>query len=139
MLNWLDTNGLRSPVGRGYGLARDNPSAVAPEACRYDACVDLDPLFEERAGRELGIQTLPGGPYVRSRKKGDYADVTRFIMTLHNTFQPHPGLRLDDKRPIVTIFLEDPRGVEIEELRSDVCVPVSAKVARTRDEVEVAA
>lgn len=139
MFNWLDNNGLRSPVGRGYGLVRDNPNVVAPEACRYDACVDVDPFFEERAARELGIQTLPGGPYVRSRKKGDYADVTRLMLKTHATFQASPGLKLDDRRPIVAIYLDDPRRIDLDDLRTDVCVPVSTKVARARDEQDVAA
>lgn len=135
MLDWLDRNGFNSPVGRGYGLVRDNHNIVAPEACRYDACVDLDPFFEERASRELAIQTMPGGSYVRSRKKGDYADITRLMLKMHSTFEPAPSLKLDDRRPIVTIFLDDPRRIDLDDLRADVCVPVSAKVARARDEM----
>lgn len=139
MLDWLDVNGLRSPVGRGYGLVRDNPNVVAADACRYDACVDLDPFFEERAARELAVQTLPGGSYVRSRKKGDYANLTRLMLSVHKSFETAPGLRLDDRRPIVTIFLDDPSRIDIDDLRADVCVPVSAKVARSRDDQSVAA
>lgn len=139
MLNWLDRNGLRSPVGHGYGLARDNPNIVAPEACRYDACVELDPLFEERAARELAIQTLPGGSHIRLRKKGDYADMTRTVISLHSTFEAPNGLRMDDRRPIVSIYLDDPRRIDVNDLRADLCVPVSARVARARDDQEEAA
>ena len=54
MFAWIDKNGLSSPVGHGFGLARDNPKIVDPKNCRYDACIEMKPHFEERAIRELG-------------------------------------------------------------------------------------
>lgn len=132
MLHWLDVNGLHSPVGRGFGLARDNPATVGPDRCRYDACVELDPIFEGRAARELALQTLPGGPYLRQRKTGDYARLTGILANLHETFEAPEGLRLDDRRPLVTMYLDDPRRFAPDDLRADLCIPIATKAGRTR-------
>lgn len=126
MFDWIDKNGLNSPVGRGYGLARDNPQRVGAEHCRYDACIQVTPMFEDRAARELGLITLPAGPYTRLRKAGAYEQIRSVVADIHNHFEPPAELRLDDRRPIVTIYLEDPRRSATKDLRADVCVPVTA-------------
>ena len=127
MFAWLEKHGCNSSFGRGYGLARDNPNSVGTEKCRYDACVQLEPIFEERAIRELGAQTLPGGSYVRERRTGGYEDLCNQVSTLHAAFEAPSGLIIDDKRPVVTIYLDDPRRMAAAELRSDFCIPVKAK------------
>ncbi len=131
MFAWLDKHGCNSSFGRGYGLARDNPHVVGADQCRYDACVELEPIFEERAIRDLGAQTLPGGSYVRERRIGGYQDLCNQVSTLHAAFEAPSGLMLDDRRPLVTIYLDDPRRMAAAELRSDFCVPVKAKTARS--------
>jgi len=139
MLGWLEKNGFSSPIGRGFGLMRDSAKVVGADNCRYDACVDLNPLFEERAIRELGAQTLPGGSYLRMRNVGSYGDLCTSLMALHDSFQAPSGLQLDERRPLVTIYLDDPRHFGAEDLRADVCVPVSARVGRHEDAGLIAA
>lgn len=131
MFAWLEKTGCNSSFGRGYGLARDNPNIVGADKCRYDACIELEPIFEERAIRELGAQTLPGGSYVRERRIGDYQDLCAQVANLHLAFEAPAGLTIDDKRPVVTIYLDDPRRMPPAELRSDFCVPVKAKTSRS--------
>jgi AraC family transcriptional regulator len=138
LLTWVEKNGLNSPVGRGYGLTRDNPARVGAENCRYDACVQVSPMFEERAMRELGVFTLPPGPYTRMRQAGGYEPIRAMMPTLHSSFEAPPELRLDDRRPIVTIYLDDPRRYHDSDLRADVCVPVAA-VRAVRDPAQAAA
>ena len=133
MLAWLEVRGLNSSTGRGYGLARDNPARVGADNCRYDACVLVMPYLEERVNRELGIITLPAGPYVRKREAGSYDAIRSLIPSLHETFAAPSGLRLDDNRPLVTIYLDDPRHFSLNDLRADICVPVAAGSARGRN------
>jgi len=130
LLTWLSKNGFSSALGRGYGMMRDNPFTVAPEKCRYDACVDLDPMFEERAIRELAAQTLPGGSYVRLRRSGNYDALRAEVTDYYRSFDAPAGLRLEDRRPIVTIYLDNPQRFAGNDLRADVCVPVSAHPKR---------
>ena len=139
MFAWLDKTGIDNPGGRGYGLARDNPATVGPENCRYDACVEVRPQFEERAARELGLMTLPGGSYLRQRKAGDYAMMRQAVPDIYANFAAPSGLRFDDKRPLVVIYLDDPRRFEPLDLRADVCVPVSAKSKPRESEDQAAA
>lgn len=136
MFRWLSKNSLNSPLGRGYGLAHDDPAKVAAELCRYDACVQLTPLFEERAMRELSVMMLPGGPYLRSRYVGDYAGVCKLIGVARAPADLPDDLQADARRPLVTIYLDDPAHPPSDGLRADICVPVSA--ASSRDRVRAA-
>ena len=139
MFAWIDKNGLSSPVGHGFGLARDNPKIVDPKNCRYDACIEMKPHFEERAIRELGGLMIPGGSYCRLRRVGDYNLLRTEVASLHQTFEAPAGLQLDDKRPLVTIYLEDPRRAEEGYLRADHCVPVTAATQRGKGSSQAAA
>lgn len=139
LFNWLDKNGLNSPIGRGYGLARDNPAIVGGEHCRYDACIELDPFLETRALRDLAVQTLPGGSYLRQRQSGDYNQLNDAMANFHSKFVPPQDLQLDGKRPLVTIFLDDPRRLPPAELRADICAPVAASFAIRRNDGRKAA
>ena len=139
MLAWIERNGISSPIGRGFGLARDNPSLVPANQCRYDACIESEAHFEDRALRELGLLTLPGGPYLRRREKGDYDNLVARFAGLHASYEPPTGLRLDSNRPLVTVYLDDPRRFSPGELRADVCVPVTANAGRSRTGAALAA
>lgn len=131
---WLEKIGCSSSMGRGYGLTRDNPATVKPENCRYDACIEMEPYFEERAIRELGAQMLPGGSYVRNRRIGSYEGIIGEMPTLHQAFMPGLGLMVDERRPIVTVYLDDPMRLAVDNLRADICMPVKTKAARNAQE-----
>jgi AraC family transcriptional regulator len=134
LLEWTEQNGFSSPVGHGYGLARDNPLRVSADKCRYEACVPVTPLSEDRAMRELGVITLPGGSYTRVRHAGGYGPMRSMIPALYSNFEAPADLKLDDKRPIVTIYLDDPRRFDDSDLRADICVPVTAaRLSRSAD------
>jgi DNA gyrase inhibitor GyrI len=133
IVTWMDAHGIQ-PVGeRGYGLARDNPMLVAAEACRYDACIQVSPEFEDRAERDLGMITLPGGPYVRTRMSGSYDAMPSRLIAAFDKTDFSADLRLDARRPLVSIYLDDPRRFEARDLRADVCVPVATGALRERD------
>ncbi len=131
MSSWVSKHGFGATVTRGYGMMRDNPQMIAAENCRYDACVDLNPLFEERAIRELGAQTLPGGSYVRLRKAGAFQPLRAEVAGFYTVFDAPNGLRFDDHRPIVMIFLDNPHRYTSQDIRADVCVPVSVSAKRS--------
>mgnify|MGYP000341899179 CR=1 FL=1 len=126
MLHWLDTFGLRKSAGRGYGLARDNPRVVGHEKCRYDACVELPSELDPSALETVHTQRLPGGAYARQRHVGQYEQIRDVVVQMRDTWAPNAGLTIDARRPIVTIFLCDPATVGPDQLKADVCIPVSA-------------
>jgi len=124
MFAWLDHGGFRLPDGRAFGLARDNP-AIAGDACRYDACVIVNPQIEHRALRELGIATMPGGSYARLHRKGSYPSVEQMVSQVFSTFEPPQGLALDTKRPVVTVYYDDPRSGAASEHKAEISVPIT--------------
>lgn len=137
--DWINRNGYGGLVHRGYGMCRDNPMRVDPATCRYDACIELLPQFDERAARELNVATLPGGSYARRRYSGPYAALRAELAGIHASFEPSAGLKLDDRRPLVAIYLENPSRVEAQDLRADICIPVVAITSRDviRDKADV--
>lgn len=130
LLGWLEKNGIKAPLERGFGVMRDSPGIVSSDQCRYDACVDIEPMFEERAMREMGVQTLPGGSYLRERNNGSYRGLSSELLKLYDTFQPPDGLQLDQRRPLVTIYLDDPRDSGVSDRRADICIPVTVHMQR---------
>jgi AraC family transcriptional regulator len=123
---WLDTNGLHAALGRGYGLARDNPLEIGRKNCRYDACVEVRSNLEDKAIRELGVTTLPGGVYVCRRLSGNYDRMPPAVQNVYSQFTPLPGLCFDENRPVVSIYVDNPNRLVDGELRSELCVPVIA-------------
>lgn len=126
LFGWLDKNGLCASLGRGFGLARDNPRSVGHGKCRYDACVEVRAGLEGRALRELGVTTLPGGAYACRRLSGTYDRMRSIVANVYSEFEPLPGLCFDERRPVVSIYVDNPNRYFDCDLRADVCVPIVA-------------
>ena len=126
MFDWLSDNGLHSFPGCGYGLLLDNHLVTEKRLCRYDACVEISSMPESRAEGSLQTRKLPGGAYIRDRHIGAYGTMRERILSVREGWTHESGLTLDDKRPLVQIFLDDPRRGDEDSLRSDICVPVIA-------------
>lgn len=126
MFDWLSDNGLHTFPGCGYGLLLDNHLVTKAGECRYDACVEISSMPESRAEGSLQTRKLPGGAYIRDRHIGCYTKMGEKILSVRQDWSQDSGLRLDERRPLVQIFLDDPRRGDTSQLRSDVCVPVIA-------------
>lgn len=127
MLEWLDERGLSSRTPCGFGLAHDNPTAVAAPLCRYDACVELPPDFVENLADGVSFQMLPGGAYARVRHVGPYAGVGASVGGIRDGWlADQDSLTIDRRRPFLFSFLDDPRATDPGSLRCDVCIPVRA-------------
>ena len=126
LVAWLQASGLYKPIGRGYGLARGDPMKIRAESCWYDACVVAESDTEGHAVGELGITTLPGGAYMRRRLFGSYEGINPIVASIYSDFEPLPGLALDESRPVVTVYIDNPEANSRDELRADICVPVTA-------------
>lgn len=125
LLSWLSNNGLYAPIGRGYGLAHDNPLNGNAANCRYDACVEVMPELEDRALRDLGVTTLAGGAYACRRLFGSYDKMRSTVANVHSEFVALPGLALDSNRPVVSVYVDNPKRHSENELRADICVPIT--------------
>ena len=123
VFEWLESEGLRTANGRGYGLMHDNPRLVPAEQCRYDGCIEIPPGRENSLPRHIGIQTIPGGAYGHERHVG-LAGLGARIARLRDEWAPANGLVIDPSRPFLEIFYDDPAVVPTEKRTIDVCVPV---------------
>jgi AraC family transcriptional regulator len=124
MLAWLDEAGLRRTLVCGYGLARDDPHLVAPDKCRYDACIEMPVMLPVPLPTDFGVQRLPGGAYKRQRHVGSYRTIREALYRVRGELPLSDGLAVDAQRPLVAIYLDDPMECPEERLRADLCVPV---------------
>lgn len=124
MLRWLDEAGLRRTLVCGYGLARDDPHAVEPDKCRYDACIEMPAALPIPLPTDFGVQRLPGGAYKRQRHLGSYRNIREALYLVRDDLPLANGLAVDPRRPLVAIYLDDPIDCPEERMRADLCVPV---------------
>ena len=125
MFEWLDAQYLRGTVKRGFGLAHDDPRVTPPEKCRYEACIDLPDLLPVSAWEGLMPQRLPGGAYARYRHIGDHREISGVISMIRSSWCYREGVELATKRPLIEIYLDDPKFCAPDKLRTDLCLPVA--------------
>ena len=122
--HWLDQHGIRQRVKQGYGIFRDDPSITEPALLRYDACVpaflDIDVELTEGIGR----QTFAGGAYAVHTHVGSHGATGEIFSQLRRDVVPRRGLSLDDARPYVAIYLNDPTMTREAHRRTELCLPV---------------
>lgn len=119
-----------------YGLAYDDPQIVETEKLRYDACVEVPPHLFGEAGEELRLGKLPAGAFARKRYVGPSDGIGAAISSLREQWNKASDVVLDARRPLLTVYLNNSRVLQSDDLKADLCVPVmtTAKGRRARDE-----
>jgi len=128
---WAEERGFRRQVKSGFGLVRDNAKVKAPQECRYDACIEIPDgvVSDEAAG--IAMQILPGGSYARHRHTGGLEKLSEAFRWLSHEWAPGRGLAVDASRPLIEIYLSDPKVGGPSPTRMDICIPVvSARASR---------
>lgn len=125
MFAWLHESGAIREVGTGYGLLLDDPRVVQPVNCRYEACVEVTDEYRSRVPESFAFRRLPGGAYARQRHVGGVKGLAQTISALRNEWVPTQGLIIDNRRPLIEIFLDHPDLVALEKQRVDICMPVT--------------
>jgi AraC family transcriptional regulator len=125
MTGWLARHGLSDTSDFGYGLLLDNPTEVSPDSCRYDACVQVPDQLENLKSDGLAFQKLPGGPFARVRYVGPMNGVREQFVAIRDQWLPRQlRLGVDNHRPFMVIYVQDPARGDRSRIRCDVCVPV---------------
>src|SRR5262245_4450318 len=112
--------GLCSPGTRSFGIYYDDPSAVAREALRSDACMSVP--ADWTASGELELREIRGGRYAVILHVGPYAELERAYRWLYGTWLPQSGEEPADA-PCIEEYLNDARTVPPTELRTEVWLP----------------
>lgn len=128
---WMDANELGAEVNIGYGLAHDDPRNVPAERCRYEACIEVPARVGAASIAELGRQVLPPGPYACERLTGSYDAMGAAVSHIRDQWVPRNGLDVDCKRPVITIYRNNPRYCPTEMLHADICLPIAFPDAST--------
>jgi AraC family transcriptional regulator len=118
---WMQTNHL---LGRPrYGISLDDPGITAPEKCRYDAAVEVEPGFIG-AGQHL-TTSIPGGKYAAASFRGTGAELGDAWMALLRDWLPGSGLQLD-ARPLFEYYGPDmTMDQETGAFECEICIPVT--------------
>ena len=121
---WLDRYCARGRVRRAFGIFHDNPRTTPPELMRYDACVPLAACAELEPDEGIGRQTLPTGTWAVYTHVGPHREAGDVISTLHGDLIPKRGFSFDYDRPILAVYLNDPRVTREAHRRTELCIPV---------------
>jgi AraC family transcriptional regulator len=124
MLSWLEAHNLRSAAPRGYGIIHDHCGAIAPPLRRYDACVELLPGFSPDPTSGIVRKVTPSGAYAQVNLKGCHRQIADRFRRLREQWSADDTLVIDETRPYMEIFLNDPAATPREELLTQLCVPV---------------
>ena len=104
-----------------FGMFFDDPDRGPEEELRSRACLPVDP------GGDIAppmVETvLRGGLYARLSYTGPYADMPGAYRWLLGTWLPASGHEPDDA-PILEAYLNDPREVPQNQLRTDILLPL---------------
>jgi AraC family transcriptional regulator len=118
---WMQTNHL---LGRPrYGISLDDPGITAPEKCRYDAAVEVEPGFIG-AGQHL-TTSIPGGKYAAASFRGTGAELGDAWMALLRDWLPGSGLQLDARSLFEYYGPDMTMDQETGAFECEICIPVT--------------
>ncbi|MEL7543963.1 MAG: GyrI-like domain-containing protein [Pseudomonadota bacterium] len=69
---WVNEKGHTPQVKRVIGASWDHPEHTTPSEIRYDACIEMHARVDGDPGFDIGLKTLPGGPYAVTLFEGPY-------------------------------------------------------------------
>jgi AraC family transcriptional regulator len=112
---------LLRPDARSFGIYHDDPDATPAAKLRSEACLQAPDGWPGRG--ELRALDIAGGRYARVEHVGPYAELPRAYSWLFGTWLPSSGQEAAD-RPCVEEYLNDPRQVPAQQLRTTVWLPL---------------
>lgn len=121
MIAWAGPKGLFGPQTSFIGVGHDDPSTVAPEKLRYDACITVGP--EVSGEEEIQITELPGGEFATLVHKGPYEQLEKTYMWLYGSWLPASGWEASP-RPGYEVYLNTPESTPTEELLTEINIPL---------------
>ena len=120
------------PIARKLGLfsrseaytlavCYDDPETTPPEKIRSEAAILVDESFDG-AGL-ISTRTLPGGRHAVATYLGPYSGLAEAWNTFCGKLIPAAGLKFRSGESF-EMYMNDPRSVSPEEIRTDIFVPV---------------
>lgn len=138
MLSWLEARDLRRAAPRGYGIIHDHSGSTVRPLRRYDACVELLPGFSPDPSSGIVRKVTPSGAYALHCLKGCHDQIADGFRRLREQWSEEDALVIDETRPFMEIFLNDPASTPPDELLTQLCVPVrtTLRVGKLRPPID---
>jgi len=126
IIEYAYNNNLFGKIKARYGIAHDNPNVIESEKIRYDACIETDDIGLEPDG-DVTSKIITGGTYAKFLHVGSYEDLDKAHEAVSNWIIDS-GIELRNA-PVFHKYLDlDPRGMEPENLQTEIYVPISYKI-----------
>ncbi len=106
-----------------YAIAYDNPDIAHHDRLRYDACISRTKEVKPIKDEQIRTKTLDGGKYAVFLHKGDHANLTDTYDSIFGNWLYKSEIVLRDV-PVIQKFLNNKREVSIDELLTEVYVPI---------------
>jgi AraC family transcriptional regulator len=121
---WAGRQGLLGPETRVAGISHDDPDITPPDKLRYDAALIVNRPVA-RAG-EIGVIEIPAAEYATAIHTGPYNCLSDSYAELAGKWLPGAGRELRSA-PAIEFYLDSPQTVPVEELRTEICLPLEAE------------
>ena len=113
---WASDNNLLDDDSVILGIAHDDPSRVAPQACRYDVCIVVPKEFKSN---EIKTSEITGGKYVVFEIEHTATAVQKAWLDIFQEM-PNLGYRLDETRPIIERY----QVKMVNNHLCEICIPI---------------
>jgi len=121
---WAGSGGLIGPDTRFFGIFHDDPTSVAKDRLRADACMTVPPGTVPPDG--VRMLEIAGGRHAVLRHRGPYAELERTYRRLYRDWLPGSGEEPAD-RPCIEEYLNDCRVLPPAEWLTDVLMPLAER------------
>ena len=119
---WASATGRLGPRSLAVAVHHDDPDLVAAEDLRCDAGLLVESGF---AGDDMiGVSEVAGGRHAVLHHVGPYAGLERAYHWLFGFWLPRSG-EIPADRPVFDIYLDNPKTVAAEHLRTEICLPLA--------------
>lgn len=125
---WAGQKQLLHPATQSVGIYYDDPETVERDQLRSKACLSVGE-GSSYTDLDLGVHTLTmqGGCYGVLTFRGPYAELDRGYEWLYKEWLPQSGEEVRNEPPL-EFYKNDPKTTPVEDLLTDICVPLRAKV-----------
>jgi AraC family transcriptional regulator len=122
LMGWMQANGV-TQTGPGLAISHDDPETTPAAELRSDACAIVADDFTT-GDPTVQVFNLPGGRYAVAIHLGAYSGLGATWSQFMGEWFPQSGERADFTRPCFEIYVNDCNAVPIEEVRTELYVPI---------------
>ena len=123
LFTWLQANTHITPLELvGFGL--DDPFETKEDLIRYVAGVKFQGEPGDSLEEDITPLSITGGRYAVHTMKGPYQQMPERFRALKTTWLETTDHQLDETRPFLEIYLNDPYNVKEEDYLTDLHLPI---------------